>query len=348
MSRPPPDPAAVRALIEAALADPATTWTFGAYGAAIAFARAPGEAAEPLCGRFGLVTARGALAFGDLAGLHPVAYETALGGEAWSHAVELCIDGQACGSGAPDQVTQIGPDAGAVRPRDRAAILFDLGLGLRAARLCLRSHDPGACAILRAACGRSLCDDEARLAALLALPCDRVVLAGRHRAEAAAGSGAPGARLQILPKLLRLRRSHAATAPIPPGLMPIAMIQPPHPLAGTAAFDRARHAAFQGLLAAWGDPDLVALKRRILAGEDAPPPTTRAGRAVARIAQAQARALQRSASATGGDSPTRPARSKMASAMLPDERKAALASGPKSREETPIEGSRAATPTPPC
>ncbi|WFT79687.1 hypothetical protein QA634_31590 [Methylobacterium sp. CB376] len=70
--------------------------------------------------------------------------------------------------------------------------------------------------------------------------------------------------------------------------MPIGSLQPPHPLAG-GGFDAARHRAFQALLAAFGDPDLLALKRRVLAGEAVPPPATRAGRGSLRVAQAQAR-----------------------------------------------------------
>ncbi|WP_018263530.1 DUF6925 family protein [Methylobacterium sp. WSM2598] len=281
------DAAALRGLIAGALADPRTGWSLGAYGAAILVP--PG--ARPLPGRLAAVVPGGALAFGDPGALRAFAYETALGGGAWSHAVALCLPAESCPTGLPDRVTALGPDRAAARPEDRDGELFDLGLGLRAARLCLRARDGAALAALRAARGRA--PSEAVLAALLALPCDRVVLAGGHRAEALhRGEARPGEdagpRLQILPKLLRQRRSHAATAPIPAGLVPIGSLQPPHPLAG-GGFDAARHRAFQALLAAFGDPDLLALKRRVLAGEAVPPPATRAGRGSLRVAQAQAR-----------------------------------------------------------
>ncbi|WP_407527223.1 DUF6925 family protein [Methylobacterium oryzisoli] len=281
MSSRPAAPDAVQALLECALADPAVTWTFGGYGAALALRREPGEEAVPLAGRLGWATSRAALAFAP--GLHPVAYETALGARDWSHAVALCVPAAACVEFAPGAVTACGPDRAALRPQDREAALFDLGLGLRQARVLLRSADPAATAVLRAACGREPLADEGLFAALLALPCDRVVLAGPHRAEAAPG----GPRLHVLGKLLRLGRTHAATAPIPPGLVPVAHLHPPHPLAGGAPFDRARHDAFQALLAAWGDPALMALKARALAGED-PVPQTRAGRAALTVARAQA------------------------------------------------------------
>ncbi|MGY2050904.1 DUF6925 family protein [Methylobacterium sp. JK268] len=288
------DATALRDLVASALAEPATVWTLGPYGAAIRIA-APGI---PLAGRLGRAVAGGALAFGPLGRLTAVAYETALAGEAWSHAVALCLPARDLPAGAPDRVTALGPDRLAVRPQDRGAPLFDLGVGLPGLRLCLRAPDPEAAAPLRARCGSSVLEEEDGLAALLALPCDRVALAGAHRAEAAPGTG-QDARLQVLPKLLRLRRRHAATAPIPPGLVPIAMIQPPHPLDAAGAFDRARHEAFQALLARWGDPDLLALKRRAWAGEPVPPPASRAGRAALRVARAQAHHLGigRSASA---------------------------------------------------
>jgi hypothetical protein len=288
-----PDPAAVRALVAGALTDLATAWTVGGYGAALAFARRPDEPASLRPDGLGVATARGALAFGDLAGLVPVAYETALGDEVWSHAVALCV--AAAPREAAAGVTELGPDRGAVRPEDREAVLFDLGLGLIQARICLRAGAPEAAAALRAARGLRPLDDEAALARLLALPCDRVVLAGGHRAEAAPGGLAAGPRLQMLPKLLRLGRTHAATAPLPPGLVPLAIIHPPHPLGRAAPFDRGRHEAFQALLAAWGDPELADLKRRLLAGEAAVP-DTRAGRAVARVARAQRLRLGRTGS----------------------------------------------------
>lgn len=282
--RPQVEPGAVRALLERALADPAVAWTFGGYGAALALRRDPGEAAVPLAGRLGWATSRAALAFAPGPGLVPFAYETALGGRDWSHAVALCRPAAACTGVAPGGVSACGPDREAVRPQDREAPLFDLGLGLRQARVLLRAADPAAAAILRAACGRAPLADEGLLAALLALPCDRVVLAGPHRAEAAPDDP----RLHVLAKLLRLRRTHAATAPIPPGLVPVAHLHPPHPLAGGAPFDRARHDAVQALLAEWGDPALTALKARVAAGEAVGVPATRAGRAVLRVARAQA------------------------------------------------------------
>ncbi len=88
----------------------------------------------------------------------------------------------------------------------------------------------------------------------------------------AGGAGGPHARL--VPEILRAGRSHAATAPIPPGLVPCGALHPPHPAkdgAGRAIpFVRARHEAFQAILDAWGDPALVAAKRAAEAGR-APP-----------------------------------------------------------------------------
>jgi hypothetical protein len=73
----------------------------------------------------------------------------------------------------------------------------------------------------------------------------------------------------VLPGLLKHRRSHAATEQIPEGFIPCAHLYPPHPakdaLGEPRAFDPARHDAFQRMLAMFGDPNQIALKRRVLA-----------------------------------------------------------------------------------
>ncbi len=91
-------------------------------------------------------------------------------------------------------------------------------------------------------------------------------------------AGPEGPHARLVPEILRAGRSHAATAPIPPGLVPCGALHPPHPAkdgAGRAIpFVRARHEAFQAILDAWGDPALVAAKRAAEAGR-APPPNRR-------------------------------------------------------------------------
>lgn len=55
---------------------------------------------------------------------------------------------------------------------------------------------------------------------------------------------------------------------MPAGWIPCAHFYPPHPLhdrnGGRQPFRRERHDAFQTLLSSYGDPELVALKRRVI------------------------------------------------------------------------------------
>jgi hypothetical protein len=290
LSVPPhPDPAGLRAVLGRALADPAASWSLGGYGAGASFRRDPDEPAEPPCGgRPGLVTPRGALVLGEADELVPFAYETALGGGAWSQALALCRPVAALPPCPAPAVSELGPDREAARAEDRDGTLFCLGLPLRQARILARVRG-GAVARLRAACGRPA--DAALWASLPGLGATLVAACGRDRIEVVLPDAHPGPRAHWFDKLLRLGRLHAATAPVPAGLAPVIHLHPPHPLSAEGRYDAGRHAAFQAVLACWGDPALVALKRRILAGEAVAVPDTRPARAAARVARAQRRCL---------------------------------------------------------
>lgn len=291
---------AVAALLCAQIADPDCAWSLGSFGAVAIFRRDPGEAARSLDdGRIGLVTDQGALALTAPPDLRPVAYETGFTG-GWSQAIALCLPVGACTMGQRVVLTELGPDAAAVRPQDRDGLLFDLGLGLDAVDACVRVTDPDLIARLRAACGRPLfAPGNPAVRALIAAGPHRVFIARPGRIEidtpipAPGAPGDPGPRSHLDPKLLRLRRTHPATAPIPQGWVPFATLHPAHPGKDAAGrpipFDTARHAAFGRLLDAWGDPVLVRLRRAILSGET-PDPTAAEGRfarLAIRAAQAQ-------------------------------------------------------------
>jgi hypothetical protein len=294
----------VPALLRKQLADPACAWSLGSYGAVATFCRDPGEAVQiPAHGRLGLITGRGAIALTASPDLRPFAYETGFS-DGWSQAVALCLPNAACAMGRRTVLTELGPDMAAARPQDRAAILFDLGLGLEAVDACVRVAEPAAIACLRARIGRPILAAGSTLGpALVALRPHRVFVARFGRIEVytpippAGGTTPPGPHSHVLPQLLRLRRTHAATAPIPPGWVPCGSLHPRHPCRDETgrpvAFDAERHAAFGHLLEAWGDPALAALRRAVLAGHKPDPRsvTGRAARSAIRAAQAQRRAM---------------------------------------------------------
>lgn len=288
----PRDP--VRDLIRDLLAEPEAGWSLGTFGAAAAFRRGPDEPARPLAdGRLGLLTARGGIALGTRPDLVAVAYETAVPG-GWSHAVALCLPESALPRPRRGAVTALGPDHGALDPGARADMLFDLGLGLGPVAILARAGDAEGLARLQARAGAPLPDPEGFVAAadrpdfVFAGPLGRVEVLRRG----AVPDGAPGPRAHMVPRVLRLGRRHVATAPIPPGLVPCAHVEPPHPLRDGSGLPRpfrpGTHAAFQALLARWGDPALVALKRhRLGLGPDPGLAPDRRTRAVARVVAAQ-------------------------------------------------------------
>lgn len=282
----------VRDLITRALADPEAGWSLGTFGAAGEFRRRPGEPALPLAGgRLGLSTARGGIALHLHPDLVPVAYETPLPG-GWSHAVALCLPAEAVRGPARTGLTELGPDRAALRPEAAGRILFDLGLGLPQVAACLRSDVPEVLTRLRRMRGPAALD-EARLAEMRAGRLGLVFAGPLGRVEVEAFGEAPGPRAYAVAGVLRLGRSHAATAPIPRGLVPCAHLHPAHPLRDADGqprpFDGARHAAFQALLERWGDPGLLAWKRhRLGLGPRPLRAPDRWTRAAERVGQAQA------------------------------------------------------------
>lgn len=269
---------AVASLLASALDDPFTTWSLGSFGAAASFLRDPDEAAMPLADtRMGIATERGAIALDPTAVCRPVAYETGFA-FGWSHAVALCLPEEACAMSRRSVITELGPDHEAARPEDGEGILFDLGLNLLAVDACVRASDARTIARLRSAAGGGLFGPGHAVAAeLVAAGPHRVFLTRIGRIEVfspirgEAGSASVGPRTHLLPNILRLGRTHAATAPIPAGWVPCGAILPPHPCrdgaGGRISFRRDRHEAFQTLLARWGDPDLIAAKQAAMGGE---------------------------------------------------------------------------------
>lgn len=263
---------AVADLMAKALEDPSTTWSFGSFGAVASFLRDAAEEARPLPdARMGLTTARGAIALDPDADCRPVAYETGFA-FGWSHTVALCLPDDACAMNRRSVITELGPDHHAAKPEDRDGIVFDLGLNLLAVDACIRTKDPGTIALLRRAAGENLFGPGDPIAAqLVAADPHRVFVTRIGRIEVfspiriEAGSAPVGPRTHLLPNILRLGRTYPATAPIPPGWVPCGAIHPPHPCRDSAGgripFRRERHEAFQGMLARWGDPDLLAAKK---------------------------------------------------------------------------------------
>jgi hypothetical protein len=191
-------------------------------------------------------------------------------------------------------LTAIGPDREAPREEDRDSVLFDLGLGALHADFCVRVSDVLA-SDLREHAGRDVFEPgNPAMGMILAANPHRVFISRLGRIEVyqpippPSGKSPEGPHTHVLPKLLRNRRTHPATEPVPDGMVPCAHLYPPHPardaLGEARPFEAAHHEAFQAMLAACGDPEVLATKQRVidavLAGQ---PPAALAGDRYGRI-----------------------------------------------------------------
>jgi len=288
--------------------DPDTHWSLGTFGAIAEFMR---DRDEPVAMRsdatsLSAVTARGGIRLMQHSAMRPNASETAVG-ETWNHRIALCLPREQCAMSCRKVLTEVGPDAQALREEDQNASLFDLGLDCLQVDCCVRIPDLAVVAALRRDCGRSLFEPgNQAMAVILAANPHRVFESRLGRIEVyqpippVNGISPEGPHTHVLPKLLGHRRTHAATEPVPEGFVPCAHIYPPHPakdaLGRLRPFDADRHHAFQTMFSTFGDPELVALKKRVtaavIAGEDPSKivvADSRFGRASIRVALRQLR-----------------------------------------------------------
>jgi hypothetical protein len=264
-------------LLAEQMADPEASWSLGTFGAIAEFARDPDEPVEVsrTDADLAAVTARGGIRIATHEHMRLFASESTTR-ESWSQRVSLCLPENRCAMNGRTALTALGPDAEALREQDRAAVLFDLGLGALQVDACVRVADSKMIAELLPHIGRSLFEPgNPAMKILLAASPHRVFMSKLGRIEVfqaippADGTSPQGPHTHVLPKLLQHRRTHSATEPVPDGFVPCAHLYPAHPTRDAfgrgCPFDGGRHAAFQSILRAFGDPAAVALKQRIIA-----------------------------------------------------------------------------------
>ena len=289
------------------VADPTASWGLGTFGAVAEFHRTGAEPASIDTGAtLQVVTARGALRISSRQEIRAFAYE--LPGQAvdsWSHVLTLCLPAASTAMHRREVLTECGPDHEALRQDDRAAVLFDLGLGTEQVDVCVRTAEPEVLAWLRAGLGRSLfAPDNPLMQAMPQLSPHRVFVCRFARVEVyqripGRDEKPPeGPHTHVLPHLLRHQRSHSATAPIPEGWVPCLSLYPANPVCDALGrpqpFDHAAYEDFQSLLRCFGDPELVRLKEAVteaIRAERGPDsfalPASRAGRVTVRVALRQ-------------------------------------------------------------
>ena len=294
-------------LLQRQIADPDTQWSLGTFGAIAEFSRDHGEPVllKQSERAVSAVTPRGAISIGHRPGIRPFASES-ITRSGWNQRIALCLPQPDCAMNSRTALTEIGPDRDALREDDRDGLLFDLGLGAPHADFCVRIDDAENAAQLRAHAGRPVFEPgNPAMGIILQANPHRVFISRLGRIEVyqpiplPSGKSPEGPHTHVLPKLLKGGRTHPATEPIPGGFVPCAHIYPPHPardgLGEPLPFDPGRHAAFQQIMAACGDPETVAIKHRVMDAVRAGQPpleiaADRYGRSSVRIALRQMKA----------------------------------------------------------
>jgi hypothetical protein len=268
----------LRAALTAVMDDQRAGLAVGTFGALAEFVRPPDAsvAGRHDDGRLEAVTDGGAVRVAVVDGLSARAWRRPTGtGTSWSHAVALCLPAARAAGPGRSVVTVLGPDDDALVPAAPGAALVDLGLGVDHLEACVRTDDPALLERLRDAEGGPL--DADLSAALVAAGPTRVFRTVAARIEVTTPIPPPtaaspaGPHTHLLPALLAHRRTHAATDPIPDGHVPVAMLFPAHPQHDPLgrphdAFDAAADAAFDQLMATFGEPDEVEAARYVRDG----------------------------------------------------------------------------------
>ena len=283
------------ALIADLLADPLNGWSIGSFGAIGEFVRDPDEPADIMRddAHVEIVTARGAIRV-TAADLNGVAWDSlSSDGETWGHALAFCVPHPPTRART---VHALGPDHAAIRPQDRTARLYDLGVGAGCITFAARTADAALIAALDAAEGQPLLTVPGIMPAVLAAQPHRVVLSPASRIEVfqpippADGKSPEGPHTHLLPKLIAKDRPHSANVPIPDGWQSALSMHPKSPwrtmLGERHPFDPATDAAFAPLLTRFALPEDREVERDLIAALDGdlfPWPATRRGRHKARI-----------------------------------------------------------------
>jgi hypothetical protein len=293
-------------LAAAHLRDPASSWSVGTFGVLAEFARDPDEASA--IDDLTVVTGRGAMRVEREPEVRALAYEalSAQPGQ-WHHGVLFCMRRARTEFTPQRAIVELGPDRDAIRPVDRDAVLFDLGLGATTFAFCIRTADPALVAELRRAVGTRLLDPPRGVARrIIEASPHRVAVSRLARIEVyqpiaqADGRTPSGPHTHLIPSVLRPALTHSANIAVPAGWVPALALYPLHPARDEAGnpkpFDPGTHAAFQALVARYGDPAARAAKTTVVDAieHDVPPsarrvPSSRRGRAASRIALRQLR-----------------------------------------------------------
>jgi hypothetical protein len=258
--------------IERLLQDSHVGWSVGRQGGIAEFYWVADEPIER--GSLSMASARGALSFQPGIAESRIFAGESLGPhnrDSWSQWVAFCLPAAQSVLNARISITELGPDADALHPEDRRALLFDLGIGGRFFQLCVRTRSPETITELRTAAGRALLDEDRLIHALVAMSPARVFESRLARIEvsqpiaATDGHSPNGPHTHLLPDLIQGDGVDGCVAPA--GWIAQAVAYPPHPLRDALGdrktFNAGQFHAFQAWLEEFGDPGHLLVKRTV-------------------------------------------------------------------------------------
>lgn len=290
--------------IDSLLGDPRHGWSIGSFGAVGEFVRDADEALEREIADHVRIfrTPRAAMRIRLDVPTRIVAYDTLAGdGVSWGHTLAFCMP---CNNSLayPGTIMSLGTDLGAVRPEDRDAWLFDLGVSVGHVRFCLRTRDRHLRDMLLAAQNHKLFgpDCAALTTEILHAQPHRVLQSPLGRIEIFAiipppdGESPEGPHTHLLPGLIKTGRTHDANAPIPAGYQPVLMFNPRSPwrdaMGRRVPFDAELDRDFLRMLECYGLPEEARIRSSVESAIESGVrphafawPRTRRGRAVARL-----------------------------------------------------------------
>lgn len=190
----------------------------------------------------------------------------------WQCGILIYAPHQLAKSSQRSTVTELGPDVNALDKNAKGHSLFDIGVGLSNVDFCVRTNDVELKSILRANIGKSITAiGHKALEAIIDCSPNRVMISRGGRIEIYQPidrhQTPVGPHTHLLPDLLRVRRTHSASIPLPRNNVPLLTVHPENPLTDDLGHDRpfSRSAfdQFERLLEIHGESNYVAEKTRL-------------------------------------------------------------------------------------
>lgn len=259
------------------LREPTTSWNVATFGALAEFHRDPSEDTihERANEGAGVRTPRGAIRIRRHSDAVIVPFEgVSKIPTAWTQGAVVCLPRAEGRMNGRNAVTALGPDENTLDPAAGDEMLFDLGLGAQNIDACVRTGDAALIGVLTANAGRSLFDPEnPAIRTIKEASPTRVFVSRLGRVEVYQRIGSTagnvptpaGPHTHVLPDLLKRKRTHAATVPVPAGMIPCLGVFPANPVRDDMGeprpFDAEAFARFEDLFRRFAAPDQVEAKR---------------------------------------------------------------------------------------